>query len=506
MEYVIDSNKLCKSDYCEIYRIRNKNLPNDILIAKIYRDQTNPYYINESQILQVLTHSQNNEHIVKLKLDEIKLIIDNDIFGHNPAYLIFDYLPHQNLVKYIKDGEMKTQINEKMVKCFGYKLAKAIRTIHQNRIIHNKLDIDMIMFDINFDPVIIHFSEGTMHENEITNNKVDLIGFAKILAKLITNGRFVDFKIKIKDSKKYLYLCDNARNLKSPKKFWIPFGDSISEEFKQFFISLLRNEYLNFNEILNDPWFNGINSDANIEEETRKYFSGIYEKNILNEKEFSTEKYDYSKVIMTDNKSNEDLSLFSKFSHDMKSESVQNIFNIFSELPIRETNFELKGMISEYLLIELSNYTNNNNNNFLVQIMFKLYSEFSEIKEFKDFTVSIEPAQPEENPYLSFDINLNKNDENENENIICDEDEFIDDEDCIISDDIEETFEDNEQTLMINLELIQLINNNKQKNKKDYKDKFYLVFNYKQGEISFYYHLVKIFKEKAKSILKSFFK
>ena len=507
MEYVIDSNKLCKSDYCEIYRIRNKNLPNDILISKIYRDQNNHYYINERQILQTLTQAQNNEHIVKLKLEQINLIIDNDIFGHNPAYLICEYLPHQNLVKYLKEGEMKTQITEDMVKCFGYKLAKAIRTIHQNRITHNKLDIEMIMLDTHFDPVIIHFSEGTMNINEITNNKVDLMGFAKILAKLITNGKFIDYKIKTKNSKRYLYLCDNAKNEKCPKKFWIPFGDSISQEFKDFFNLLFKHEYINFNEILNHSWFHGIHADANLENETRRYFSKIYEAHILTEEEVSTEKYDYSNVIMTDNKCNEDTSLFSKFKHDMKSESCQSIFNTFSELPIRQTQFEFRGMISEYLLIELSNYTNNNND-FLIQIISKLYSEFSEIKEIDDFIVSVEPAQTEENPYLSFDINLNKKNENDNdnENIICNEEEF-DDEDCIISDDIEEGFEENEQAIMLNLELIQFIDNNKNINKKDfYKDKFYLVFNYKQGEISFYYRFVKIFKEKAKSILKSFFK
>lgn len=504
MEYVIDSNKLCKSDYCEIYRIRKKNLPNDILIAKIYRDQMNHYYKNERKILKTLAKAQNNEHIVKLKQGQINLIIDNDIFGHNPVYLICEYLPHQNLVKYLKEGEMKTQITEDMVKCFGYKLAKAIKTIHQNRITHNKLDIDMIMLDTHFDPVIIHFSEGTMNDTEITSNKVDLIGFAKILAKLITNGKFIDYKIKRKNNKNYLYLCDNAKNEKCPNKFWIPFGDSISQEFKDLFNSLFKKEYLNFNEILNNPWFHGIHANANLEEDTRNYLKKIYDDHILTEKEISTEKYDYSNVINTDNKSNEETSLFSKFSQGMKGESCENIFTTFSDSPIRQTQFEFKGMISEYLLIELSNYTNNNNN-FLVQIMYKLYSEFNEIKEMDDFNISLEPAQTKENPYLSFDININKKNEGDNDNE--NEEDFIDDDDCIISDDIEEGFDDNEQTIMLNLELIQLIDNNKNKNKNDfYKDKFYLLFNYKQGEISFYYRFVKIFKEKAKSILKSFFK
>ena len=103
-----------------------------------------------------------------------------------------------------------------------------------------------------------------------------------------------------------------------------------------------------------------------------------------------------------------------------------------------------------------------------------------------------------DNAYLSFDINIENINNNDNiENL-----DESNDEDYIIPDELSGVFEENEQTLMINLELIQYIDTNKKEND---KDKFYLVFNYKSGEISYYYHCVKFIKDKAKSILKSFF-
>ena len=123
-------------------------------------------------------------------------------------------------------------------------------------------------------------------------------------------------------------------------------------------------------------------------------------------------------------------------------------------MKIESTDFELKGIISDYLLIQLSNY--DKKSTFFVKFMYKLYTYFESIKNLEDFSISVEEPKPNdnsnENSYLSFDININKiNNDNNIENL----DELIDDE-YIIPDDIDDVFEENEQTLMINLELIQL--------------------------------------------------
>ena len=498
MDYIINSNKLCKSDYCEVHIIKRENNPNDLLVAKIYYDAQHHFYRNEREILIRLNQSPTNDNIIKMKTDDIHIILDNNINGANTVSIIFDYLPHENLVKYLCFGETKTDITEDMVKSIAYKLIKAISAMHKKHIIHNKLDIENIMLDEKFEPVIIHFSEATLKEEEIKDTHEDSIGLAKILAKLITNGKFSHFGTFPKGNNNHLVIYDEVGLPHVPKKFWLFFKDSISVDFQNFFKLLIKEKQINFDELLNQPWLQQFNNDSGINEETRKYFERIYELNILNEKECLTENHDFSNAILEEDKSKDNLSIFSQYDSDMKSAFDQNIYDIFSQMKIETTNFELKGIISDYLLIKLSNY--DKNSSFFKKFMYKLYTYFDTLKKLEDFSISVKAPKPSNNSYLSFDININKINNNNMENL---DSQFIDD-DYIIPDDIDDVFEENEQTLMLNLELIHYNDiNNKIEND---KDTFYLVFNYKVGEISYYYHCVKIIKEKAKLILNSFFK
>ena len=216
-----------------------------------------------------------------------------------------------------------------------------------------------------------------------------------------------------------------------------------------------------------------------------------------NQKIFSTERYDCSEIIEEKNNEEENESLFGKIG--MKSEEKKDLFKIFDNLSIRETKYKPMGNSYEYLTIEISNF--NHDYSFLNKFMFKLYSNLEHIEKLKDFTIKND--KPKEDSFLSFTININliegKNDNN-------DEDDELIDEEAIIPDEAVDENEEIDQTLIINLELAKYkekdmneIQNN------DNSDKFYLLFNYIQGEISYYYHCVKIFKEKAKMILKSFF-
>ena len=92
---------------------------------------------------------------------------------------------------------------------------------------------------------------------------------------------------------------------------------------------------------------------------------------------------------------------------------------------------------------------------------------------------------------------------------VFNEDDFINEEN-LVPEEVENEFEEIDQSLVINFELVKFKENNKNENKENEninsnKEIFYLLFNFSQGEISNYYHCVKIFKEKAKIILKSFF-
>ena len=496
MDYVINSNKLCKSHYCEVHIIKRVTAPNDLLIAKIFNNSENNFYRNELEILTKLNQNPTNDNIIKMKTDNIHLILDNDIYGANTVYLIFDYLEHENLLKYLSYGSRKTDIDEDLVKSFAYKLIKAISSMHKKNIIHNKLDIENIMLNNEFDPVIIHFSEATLYNGEIKNIHEDFIGLAKILAKLITNGRFSHFTINQKGNKNILYIRDCVGNYYSAHKFWLCF-QNISADFQNFFIKLLtKSKNLNFDDLFEQPWLKNFNNNNEIIEETRKYVKDIYDKNISNEGECQIENHNYSNAILEEDKNKDNISLFFQYESDMKSVFDENIYDIFSKMSIEKTKFELKGIISDYLLIELSNY--DKCSSFFIKFMFNLYTYFELEKKLDNFLISVVKPILMDNAYLSFDINI----ENINNNDTIENLDESNDEDYIIPDELSGVFEENEQTLMINLELIQYIDTNKKEND---KDKFYLVFNYKSGEISYYYHCVKFIKDKAKSILKSFF-
>ena len=495
-QYTIVSPELCNCQNCSVHKIQNINEPHDYLIAKIYRYQDEPNYVNEHQIFQLLP---NTENIIRIRNNNNIQLILGDEFGPHPVYLIFDYLNREKLFKYL-NGENFPQFTENMAKFIGYKLTIATKTLHENHIAHNKLDINNIMLNENFDPIIMHFKEAIMNVNDNAEFNDDFKGLAKIIAKLITNGKFVDCEIKRnKKGIKYFEVKDQGgRSFKGLKKFWKIFGpNAIPEQFQSFFNLLITHINLNYNTILNHPWINGINNDQTIQEETRQYLTKLYQSMDTNQKIFSTERYDCSEIIEEKNNEEENESLFGKIG--MKSEEKKDLFKIFDNLSIRETKYKPMGNSYEYLTIEISNF--NHDYSFLNKFMFKLYSNLEHIEKLKDFTIKND--KPKEDSFLSFTININliegKNDNN-------DEDDELIDEEAFIPDEAVDENEEIDQTLIINLELAKYkekdmneIQNN------DNSDKFYLLFNYIQGEISYYYHCVKIFKEKAKMILKSFF-
>ena len=253
---------------------------------------------------------------------------------------------------------------------------------------------------------------------------------------------------------------------------------------------IIRNQTLDLNILLNHDWLKGINDDKDVDNDMKKYFSKIYDYIQMNKSEI---KFNYSNAILKEDDCKENNSLFDG---NMRAESEQNISELFSNLVIYETKFEPKGILFDYLLIELTNF--DSDSSFFNKFMKKLYCHFQQNEEINGFNIKSEFKKEES--FLSFDLNIEKNVEN---NEIIDNKEFID-EDYIIPDDINDENNDNndDDSLIIRLELIKYNNDNI----KDFSLKnFYLLFNYKSGEISLFYYFVKIIKEKSKNILNGFF-
>ena len=488
MQYVIDSNDLCNCINCKVHIIKNSPNTGEPLIAKIYLNPNDPNYQNEHHIFQILLQAQNTTNIVRLRNININLNL-GDEFGPNPRYLLFEFLNHEKLSKYI-DIDNNPQFTEEMVKFIGYRLLLDLQTLHNHHIVHNKLDIENIMLNQTFDPIIIHFKDAVDNVNQNNEFNDDFESFAKILAKLITNGKFVNFEIGINSQGKRCYMIrDLAGRLQKLTAFWtaanISIPTRISTEFIKFFNLLIKHNNLNFNILLKHPWLNGINHNQNIQNETRNYLSKLYGRIEENKKKTCIETINLSDVIKEEDQKEENVSLYDKIG--MKSDSEKTLNEIFSELSIRKIKFKPDGISNEYLIIEILNF--NYDYSFLNKFMFKFYLILQNMEVFEGFTIKAD--KPKENSFLSFTVNIDLVEEQNS-----DEDEILD-EDSKVPDYIVDENDDNEQTLIMDLELVRYRDNQD-------NNEFYLLFNYKQGEISYYYLLVKKFKEKAKSTLKSF--
>ena len=111
-----------------------------------------------------------------------------DYFPYNSKYILFDYLQYGNLSKYLANNKHMTDIPTQFVKLFCYKILKGLQIMHSKNISHNKLDANNIMFDNDFNPMIIHFSEEFISDGN--NFKNDFKGLGKIAAKMITSGKY----------------------------------------------------------------------------------------------------------------------------------------------------------------------------------------------------------------------------------------------------------------------------------------------------------------------------
>jgi serine/threonine protein kinase len=84
--------------------------------------------------------------------------IPKEVRGFNLEFLFYDYLSKLSLIDYI--DKVNEQIKEIHVQYLCYILLKAIEKMRSINICHNKIDISNIMFDDDFNPKLIHFSEA----------------------------------------------------------------------------------------------------------------------------------------------------------------------------------------------------------------------------------------------------------------------------------------------------------------------------------------------------------
>ena len=285
--YKICSNQIGNGNFGKVFKIREINPPHNILIAKIYEPSKNKEYENEKNILNIITENNNlmNDYIVKLNNNEV-ILEHSDNFHVNSNKLIFNYLNHRQLCDYLYIVPNTNHLKESHIKLLCFKLLQGIKMFHTKNISHNKIDLKNIMFDNDFNPILIHFSEASIiHDN---NFKKDFFGLGIVLAKLITSGKFKSIGYDKKRNKYYFKFNDLnnqiQKNICEESIFWkkVEFINKIkiSDEFIQFFEILIKSkDILNIDDLLNNEWLKELkNNKDEIEKDLKKEIHRIYEK------------------------------------------------------------------------------------------------------------------------------------------------------------------------------------------------------------------------------------
>ena len=194
-------------------------------------------------------------------------------------------------------------------------------------------------------------------------------------------------------------------------------------------------------------------------------------------------------------------SLFNHLIFDnVRSLDCNNDENKIFNLEIQKIdNNELNGIYFNYIESIIKVNEENNKNNILYNFMYEFQKIIEDMKEnikveldeqYLSYTINFdEDKEEEEEKKDDLDNDKDENSDNDKEEECCD---FLNDDDMSCDDD------DNEP-LIIKVDLLQY--NNKLNLDNIYNDKYYLLFDYVQGEIYDYYTYLKILKEKAKSLL-----
>ena len=506
INYIICSNQMNSGINDKVFKIVEISQPNKLFIIKIFEEMKRKEYEEEKSILSLLKDSSNNpqnNYLIKLKDIEVRLEY-SDNYRMNSNLLVFDYLHHGTMCDYLYMMPNINHIKEIYVKLLCYKLLKGLQKCHENNICHNKIDIKNIMFDNDFNPIIIHFSEASLINNKNFNK--DFIGLGIVLAKLMTSGKFISYKYD-KNKKRFVFIHKlggtKKKGVLEESQFWEIFeinnNIKISKEFKQFFDILVKSKNaLNIDDLLNNEFLKDIiNNQKEIETKLKKDFEADYNE-IVKSKEQDKQEIDIYSILNLDN--TEDNSLVnprkrgSKTSFDRIRSLEEKEGNLYEHKVLKSIKCEPKGIQFNYIEINIKDneilYLDA-----LEKLMIDLENNIREFKYEKDIDINIE----HDSKNWAFCIAFEEKEIDE-ENNIEDNIDNIEEETDAISEDLN----DNELIpLVIKIELFELEKDEKLTHSMNPIDrKYYLMFNYIQGDISDFYEYLKIIKNISIRLLK----
>jgi serine/threonine protein kinase len=260
--YKICSYSLGNGTNGQVYKIKKIHPPHSVLIAKIFRKDRSEIFEREKRMLLRISNANDdniNDYLLHIRDANATLDISEE-FREGSELLTFDFFMHGNIIDYVSLKNKGRPLCELYAKLICYKLLIGLKKCHENRVSHNKLEIRNIMFDENFNPIIIHFGEAKISDN----HKKDFIGLGKVLAELLTSRQIISCKLD-KNTNKYMlrfYPRLNSAtkdNFCEESTFWKLLEETssikLSKEFIDFFHKLISpDDIVNVDDLLNSEW------------------------------------------------------------------------------------------------------------------------------------------------------------------------------------------------------------------------------------------------------------
>ena len=282
--YEICSGPLGNSINSQVYKIKDKNNPHSFLIAKIYEKKRKYYYEKEKRILSKISRTNNNamnDYLIHLSEMNARLDISEQ-FSADSKLLTFDFLKHGNIIDYVSVKTYGKPFCEIHAKLLCYKLLLGLKKCHDNNIMHNKIDIRNIMFDENFNPIIIHFGNAIISND----HQKDFQHLGMVLAELLTSRQIISYKFS-KKLNKYIFRLLNLHNhiqgkICEESLFWKMVETTknikISKEFIDFFHELTSpDNIIKIDDLLNNVWLReAIMYKKEIEKDLKEEFKYSY--------------------------------------------------------------------------------------------------------------------------------------------------------------------------------------------------------------------------------------
>ena len=265
----------------------------------------------EIDILVDLNKEPQSNYIPKLYAFDKENIKGNkdkiDIINFRPYYVI-DFFSKGNLFYYLEN--QNCDLSEKYAKFLFKKIVKGIQFCHSRNICHLDIKPVNIVFDKNFNPIIIDFGLSDRIKNEkgqeiiYIGNKgtlqykcpemwaksiykgveSDIFSLGAVLFNLLT-GR-VGFNTSQKSDELYKLINNNKGD--DNESYWNAIKTGInkefSKEFKELYLKMVAfkpSERPSIEDILNSEWLKEINNlkqeeENNLENEVRNYLENIY--------------------------------------------------------------------------------------------------------------------------------------------------------------------------------------------------------------------------------------